>query len=307
MIGSIYHIALSVDAPMPPEDAELCIQIDFKRSSQNPRRVFDSMSMLIESFEKLDGALLETIDVRIEPLLLLEDIETGSIKVWLKNILSAIDDDALKTLDWKQQVGKYLVEAKYATLRWLDSNSDKTAPRLLDLKSELQKLAEQTDVRHLPDYPKIHDARLVPALEKIQDAKRQLSAGDRIVIQSDEKTYEVQVENTWSPSRSLDVDGGRSTFSEMELILTVRKPDLLGATKWQFKHGRSNFNASIEDARWIQSFRDRKFAIYSGDAIRCTVKVEYLYDKKGSLKSQSNYIVKIHEIIALSGEQQELF
>ena len=45
--------------------------------------------------------------------MVLEEIETGSIKIWLGNQLNRVDDDALKKLDWKPLVGKYLVRAKY--------------------------------------------------------------------------------------------------------------------------------------------------------------------------------------------------
>ncbi len=59
----------------------------------------------------------------IETEILLEDIEAGSIKVWLRNALHAVEDEALKTLDWKPAVGKYLVRAKYAVIRWIDDNA----------------------------------------------------------------------------------------------------------------------------------------------------------------------------------------
>jgi hypothetical protein len=307
MIGIRYHVSITDNPPMPPDNADLCIRIDFTKSSEQPRRVFDAISLLIEGFERLDDVLIETIDAKIEPILLLEDVEAGSIRVWLKNILKSTDDDALKTLDWRPQVGKYLVRAKYATLRWLDTRKEDEVPRLVDLKSELQKLAEETDARHLPDYPKVHDARLVPTLDKIQDAKRQLRDSDRLIIEAGETEYQVDLTNRWSPSREIPVDGGRSTYSEIELILTLRKPDMLGQSKWVFRHGKSNFTASIEDSHWLSDYYNRRHLILPGDALRCTVKIEYLYDRKGQLKSQNNYISKIHELIPKAGEQTELF
>ncbi len=39
---------------MPPKDADLCLKIDFKRGEQNPRRVFDAASLMIEGFQKID-------------------------------------------------------------------------------------------------------------------------------------------------------------------------------------------------------------------------------------------------------------
>ena len=52
--------------------------------------------------------------------MVLEDVEASSLRVFLKNTLSRVDDEALKTLDWKPVVGRYLVKAKYLALEFLD-------------------------------------------------------------------------------------------------------------------------------------------------------------------------------------------
>ena len=107
-----YHLRLMGEPPMPPPDSDFAFTIQFQKGSGNPRRVFDAASTLIDAFEVLDKALVDSVDVKISPLMVLEDVESGSIKVFLKNILSRIDDDALKTADWKLLVGHYLVKAK---------------------------------------------------------------------------------------------------------------------------------------------------------------------------------------------------
>jgi len=104
---------------MPPPDADFAFTINFRRSAGNPRRIFDAASALIDAFEVLDKALVESVDVTISPLMVLEDIESGSIKVWLKNILTRADDEALKTGDWKMLVGHYLRESEICCFRIL--------------------------------------------------------------------------------------------------------------------------------------------------------------------------------------------
>lgn len=75
--------------------ADYCIEIDYKKNSENPSRVFRSMSDLIESFQRIDKQLVNIIDVNIQPVLLLEDVEAGSIKAWLRAAIKRIPDDAL--------------------------------------------------------------------------------------------------------------------------------------------------------------------------------------------------------------------
>ena len=66
---------------------------------------------LIESFEEIDKILVTSISSRIKPVLLLENIEAG-LRSWMAEILESVDDDAIKSLDWKKFVGSYLVKAK---------------------------------------------------------------------------------------------------------------------------------------------------------------------------------------------------
>jgi hypothetical protein len=66
--------------------ADFCIEIDYKKDSENPSRVFEAMTALIKSFQSFDEDLIKSIDNKIEPVLLLEDIEIGSLKTWLANM-----------------------------------------------------------------------------------------------------------------------------------------------------------------------------------------------------------------------------
>ena len=229
-----YHLRLMGEPPMPPPDADFAFEIDFKKGEGDPRRIFDAASTLIDAFEVLDKALVESIDVRISPLMVLEDVEGGSIKIFLKNILSRIDDEALKTGDWKMLVGHYLVRAKYITLEWCDK--DRPAS-LSDLRDGLRHLAAETDVKHLPDYAPIHEGRLLTAIERIQKAKGELDSGDRLTIESNGDIYEVNLAAQWDTSQIEAVPSDHTTTSQGEIILTIRKPDFIRDTMWQFTFG----------------------------------------------------------------------
>jgi hypothetical protein len=78
----------------------------------------------------------------------------------------------------------------------------------------------------------------VSALGTIQDGKRQLIPGNRLVIETEDKVYEVDISRDWSPSTA-------SSYEEM--ILTIRKPDMIGNTQRQFEHGKQNISVPIYD------------------------------------------------------------
>jgi hypothetical protein len=83
--------------------------------------------------------------------MVLEDMEAGSIKVWFKNILNRIPDDAIRELEWKRAVGAAIVKAKYKVLQFLDSEDGITKPAIDYLRQELRNIARETNVRHFPD------------------------------------------------------------------------------------------------------------------------------------------------------------
>ena len=104
--------------PSAPSDADFALFIDFKKGEGDPLRVFKTADQMVQTLQKLDKTFCRSVDTSIKPLMVLEDIDAGSLKIWLKNILQSTDDDALKDLDWKPLIGKYLVRAKYIYLKW---------------------------------------------------------------------------------------------------------------------------------------------------------------------------------------------
>ena len=114
--------------------ADFRIKIDFDKSTPQPSRVFRAMSDLIDSFECFDKDLIRSIDTKIDTVLLLEDIETGSLVAWLVSKLESTDDEVLKSGDWKKVLGAFLLKSKYITVDFL---KDKTK---ITSKEEIENL-----------------------------------------------------------------------------------------------------------------------------------------------------------------------
>ena len=68
--------------------ADFGFKIDFVRNTEDPARVFRAFSGLIDFCQVTDKTLIKSLDIDIEPDLLLDNIEQGSISVWLKFFLS---------------------------------------------------------------------------------------------------------------------------------------------------------------------------------------------------------------------------
>ncbi|WP_156464268.1 hypothetical protein [Afipia sp. Root123D2] len=296
--------SLGEEAPVPPEDSDFSFTIDFKKGEGDPRRVFDAASSLIDGLEGIDEAVATSVDAKLKTLMVLEDVEAGSLRVFLKNILKRVDDDALKSLEWKKAVGAALVKAKYVAIQYLNQDQSFASSALDHLREEMRSIAQETDVRHLPDYAPIHEGRLISSLDKIQDAKRMLGQGDTLTVDLDGSRYEVDLAKTWSPRDFVrDVPQTKETHSEGEVILGIRKPDLLGESMWQFSHGRATISAKVTDDTWLKKFHTRQVPLYSGDSLRCKVIFTYVYDERGELLEQKTEIIEVLEVLPANAQQ----
>ncbi|MCQ8783339.1 hypothetical protein [Mangrovibrevibacter kandeliae] len=287
----------STDDPRAPQ-GDLRLKIEFDPASGSPARIFEIASDLIRSFEEIDRALLESVTSRIDTTFVLEDVQRSSLLVVLRNILKQVDDDALKDLDWKKQVGKYLVEGKYLAIRWLDRRiDDGQNAGLPDLTDELRQLAVKTDVLHFPDYPLVKASRLAQALDEVQRAKAKLGFGEGLVIDLGKGEYRVNVRETWLPSDHMPPEAQQDLANELDVVYIVRRPDFLGNAQWAFKHGRQSISAPIHDEEWLERFRTHEETIRPGDALRVRARYETTYDEIGAMVDQKVEIVKVYGVI----------
>ncbi len=291
--------------PDTPGDADFAIYINFKKGEGNPYRVFKVAEEVIKSFQKLDRALCVSVDSTIEPLMMLEEIETGSIKIWLKNALTSTDDQALKDIDWKPAVGKYLVRAKYAYINW--ANKSEGNVTLVELGNEIKKIAAETDVKHLPDYAPPPTQKLAVITQELDVAKRELIDGDSLqYISPDEPPLDFDLKVYWSPEELDDMSIKETTkFDNMRMNLIVKKPDYLGASKWDFRHGSKQISASIHDDQWLIDFQHRNVDIRPGDAIRCLVSVENSYGYDNELVKETYTVTKVEEVLIEQAWKQD--
>lgn len=301
------HIELG-EAFLEP-DSDIEIKIDFREDGTSSARVFEIAADLIRAFEDLDSVLITSVDSSMSTSLVLEDVQKSSLKIFLRNVLKQLDDDALKTLDWKPLVGQYLVRGKYIALKWLDRDVQEGEPAgVEDLTEEIRKLAEQTDVRHLPDYPAINPARIAQSLDEIQRAKAKLKPGEALTITLEKHDYQVNLNRTWLPSEHLqDVESAQELSNTIDMVLVIRKPDLLGKSQWQFKHGKRAFSAPITDKSWLEEFHSGAHPLSPGDALRVRVKHTSKYDESGKLLDATEEIVKVISVIKAESPSPTLF
>ena len=287
---------ISSKMPETPRNADFAIYIDFEPGTKNPERIFQAADQVIRSFRNLDRTLCKAVDSKITPIMLLEEIEMGSIKIWLRNVLEAIDDDDLKQLDWKSAVGKFLEKAKYAVIEWTNKE-DKDRPSIKELQSDIRNMAEDTGVKHLPIYGELSTDDITSVIINIIESKRLLNQTDKMKYLTQDNEIDFDISIDISPSNIQDLITKETKVSDNnKLILGVKKPDYLGSSKWDMKHGYKTISVSIEDSYWLEKFQIREIDVRPGDALDCTVRIERKYGHDNELLSESYFVVSVDEV-----------
>ena len=215
-------------------NSEYILKIDFKKCSEYPERIFKSMADLIQVFRNVDQILAQSICADIHPVLLLQEIETGSIKTKLASVLRAIDDSAIKGLKWKEIVGTFLVKGKYLLIEYLeDKETIDSINQIEEIQTKLIELAQETNILHIPSYSPVTPWNLLNAIQHICDSIRPLLSEDQAIFISNSKSLLIAPKFNISQESIETLLTDQSLIREQEMVLKVKKPDFLGQSMWE--------------------------------------------------------------------------
>lgn len=276
------------------DKSDFSITIDFDKNSPNPSRVFKSMASIIEGFEALDKDLVQHIDNKIETIMLLEDVEKGSIKALLANILKNIPDSAIEDLSIKKILGHYLVKAKYIYLKNTEKTLTLTDAKEIDIiEMELKQVASEYGIDKIPTYVPINKKCIIKNLDNISKSLEPLSKTDAVVMDSQFGKASFNLELSIDMDNMEDLITDEVYESEIKMILKVKKPDYLGDSKWEFKHGGKTLNAKILDSEWLVEFQKGNKPVMPQDSLVCMVKTINKYDYNFDLLSVTYDITRV--------------
>jgi hypothetical protein len=293
----------------PRDPDEFGIEINYRPNSDAPSRVFRTMAALIEGFQEIDGFLVGSIAKGLKPSLLLEDIEAGSLRAWLRNQLELVDDDTLKSGEIKKIVGVYLVRAKRIFIEWEKKHPKIESPKEIEeLRQQILDEAARTDVLQIPAYLPLPSTDIVRSIELISEATKTLGDGDSVVYLSAEPATEFNRSFDATPELLLNLLAKETIVGNDVMILVIKRPDFLGDARWDFRWDRHPFEAKIGDVEWLGRFRNGDVFIHPGDALRCSVRSTIRYGFDGEVVDKNYEITEVLEVIhALRPLQGDLF
>lgn len=282
-------------------------KIDFATNTEDPARVFRSLSQLINFSQTLDKSLIKALNVNVEPVLLLEDIEPGSITSWLRNNFK-FSEEEIVGFNILNEINLYLNEARRVFINFLSERSTiQNISEASTLQSELLSLAEKSGISKFTISGPVSHKELLESVDKYQLGLRELILTDKAYYLTGNKTAPLNVDFRFSKEKIEDILLFQTLENQDEMILKIKKPDYLGDSKWVFRHGRRTIEAKVNDLEWMRSFRRREIPVSPGDSFRAIVKSITKYDLNGEVLSENSSIEKVIEVIPDIYEQLSLF
>ena len=98
--------------------------------------------------------------------------------------------------------------------------------------------------------------------------------------------------------------GSTTVVATNEMILKIKKPDYLGESMWEFRHGSTVILARGSDGEWLRQFQTREVQIRPGDSIRAVVQIINKYDFEGELLGTSYEISEVSEVVPMEDHIQ---
>jgi hypothetical protein len=277
--------------------ADFGFKIDFARNTEDPARIFRALSELIKFCEVTDKALIKSLDIDVEYKLILDDIEEGSLIVWLKYNFEP---------DFRL-VNLYLVKAKSRIIKWIEGKDTiNTLSELADVVEEIQDDAKETKTNPLNIYHPLNNKIVLLIVDSLQSPTSHLQEWDELFYLTGESKLPVNRNFAISKEKQDKLLVEAENTYESELTLEVKKPDYLGESKWQFKLDNRIVDVKINDLDWLKSFQNREFEVHPGDSVKA--KVEVISKSYFSQKTKYEYVLKeVIEVISRSHTQLSLF
>jgi hypothetical protein len=287
-------------------EAEFAITIDYQKGEGNPARVFRTMTGLVETFQIFNRNFVNVIDANVESVIFLDEIEIGSIKSVFRDALRAIPDDAIFHLDIRPIFGQVLLMAKKVLIDFTtDKDTITSNQELYNLIDRLNELTDQSQIKMLPSYKPIKPRAILEPLEYLSHSIANLEEGDKATYNSRVGVAYFNPKFRITPEAVEDLISKEVKDFETEMILRVKRPDFLGDSMWDFRHGSSIFPATINDKDWLKKYQLRQIELRPLDAIKANVRTVRKYDYDSELIAERYYVTKVMQVLS-GGEQGNL-
>lgn len=282
------------------QDNQFSIIVDYDKNASKPEQIFLGIAKLIEGFQYTDRELVGCIAKEIEPVIMLDDVEQGSIKMILRSVIASLPDEGLANCDVKRIIGTFLVKAKYAILKAMDNDGSISEASFNKLEGELFAQAQETGVSTLGCYTPPRRETLIRSMALVADGIGQMRENDKV-------KFGAEIGNVYESvniKRELNIDNAvtnsvtHETITNQQIvILKIQKVAFIGNSKWEFRIGKNKLAMHIEDERWLEAYKNGHIILVPGDSLKVRMEETMQYSDNNELICSEARIVEILDVI----------
>lgn len=262
--------------------------------------VFGTLHEFTVALNQYNNMLTGFVSNEIKTSSSLIDIQKGSIKTKIQDLIKKIPDEAKIDLyvdNPKEAIKDLLKEGRKVLFEIANVDASQEEKENI-LFNKTDKLLKDSELSNYGVKVK-KDILLKNADAVYQPIK---NTNNKISVNIDDIKYELK--------DCFDFDI-KKTFSEttrenkFRTNLKIKKPALLGNAKWEFIYEKS-FDAEILDENWLKKLKNREVGILSGDMLDCDVKSIIISNDDNEIIESHYYVLKVHDIINPVNEHEEL-
>jgi hypothetical protein len=274
------------------------IKLEFDKNTENPSRLFFSFAEMIDSVNNLDIVIAKTVNTSISSKIVLDDVEKGSIIAKLWNELVISEEGKIETLEPQENIKEYIEESRKATINFISSNKS-SVEDLEILNKEIIEIANKNKISETFNYAEPDLIELAKSINSINDATNELNENEGFILTN---SFDNPSEIIKNGSPKIDIELVEKSLTKEELVnnyetfYKIKKPDFLGDSQWEFKHGNKNIKVKILHQEWLDKFHKGDEIVLPGDSLRVKIKQTNKYNINGYLISEKIEIVEVLEI-----------
>ena len=279
---------------------------DYEKEKTNPLILLSNITKVLQGFNELNNALCENIDTDIEVYPCLVDIEKGSIKLNLKDIIEQkITDENIEK--FADNPKKFVITSVLKFIRH-------SIFRILNITKELpnqkreQKIIEtiEEEFNKIPKNDllakQINKNKILTSINTITQSAKNINK----VILVDEINNSVIIDTTFEyTSPILETENNKKTNS-LKVSLPIKKPDLLGASKWELIFVERKINATIEDTDFLEKVKKSEISFSSNMEMNCILRIEIYFSKEQKPLEERYFIEKVFKVVKTTEYKQSL-
>lgn len=273
------------------------IKLEFDPKTENPSRLFNSFAELIDSVSQLDTVISKSVNTSVALKIYLDDIEKGSLIAKLWNELAISEDGKIDDLNDPEKVKEFIEEARSESLGFLNEGKS-SVEELEELSTSINEIAKSKEIDKTFDYAEPNLIDLANSLNAINNSTNKLSENEKFTFKSeDDQTKELS-----SGTPKIDIEAVETALTqeeirnESELFYKIKKPDFLGDSQWEFKHGNRTVKVKILHEDWLDRFHKGEVVVVPGDSLRVKVLQTSKYNRNGYLISETIEIIEVLDI-----------